>query len=195
METRIYSSSKTGNCLRYDVGIVGIRWRQCSGPAPALHNHNLNNFLAFAQAAFDAKFGAIWRKKFLVQFHNTCEILGDLIVILSQWWWEQSDMWCEHKTRPMFPSNVRVPQGNIYVSKGKAKCPGRIFHQMWVWCDKLPWNASGTSDPYSGFFLAHSTEHAHHRKRTSCNILHLSLFNFAKAKPAVFFPISETTSR
>ena len=27
--------------------------------------------------------GQFWRKKFLVQFHNTCEILGDLIAILS----------------------------------------------------------------------------------------------------------------
>ena len=35
----------------------------------------------------------------------------------------QSDMWCEHKTRPTFPSNARVPLANFYVSKGKAKRP------------------------------------------------------------------------
>ena len=63
------------------MGILGIRLRQCSGPASARRNHNFNNFLAFAKAAFDANFGAILAEKFLVQFH--CEILGDLIAILS----------------------------------------------------------------------------------------------------------------
>ena len=53
--------------------------------------------------------GQFCEKKFLVKF-NTNEILGDLIAILS----------------------ARVPQGNFYVSKGIAKRPERIFHQMSV---------------------------------------------------------------
>ena len=47
------------------MGILGIRLRQCSGPASARRNHDFNNFLAFAKAAFDAKFGAILAEKIL----------------------------------------------------------------------------------------------------------------------------------
>ena len=47
------------------MGILGIRLRQYSGPTPARRNHNFNNFLAFAKAAFDAKFGAILAEKIL----------------------------------------------------------------------------------------------------------------------------------
>ena len=75
------------------------------------------------------------------------------------WWREQSDMKFKCKTR-QGPFQCEGPQDNFYVSKGKAKRPGRIFRQM---CDVI-WNAGWTSDPYSVFFfffLAHSTEHAH----------------------------------
>ena len=56
--------SHTGNCQRCGYPYLGSA-EQCSGPAPALQDYNFNNFLAFAQAAFDAKFGAILAEKIL----------------------------------------------------------------------------------------------------------------------------------
>ena len=97
-----------------------------SGPAPTLQNQN---FLSFAQAAFDAKFGALLAENILraiTQHLCNCRWFDSDF----EWWREQSGMRCEHKARPTFPSNARVPQGNFYVSKGKAKRPGRIFRQM-----------------------------------------------------------------
>ena len=56
----------------------------------------------------------------------------DLIAILSGG--ESRVTWGSSVKHVNVPSNVRVPQGNFYLSKGKAKRPGTIFRQP-VWCD------------------------------------------------------------
>ena len=100
-------------------------------------------------------------------------------------------MRCEHKTRPTFPSNARVPQGNFYVSKKNAlegyfvrcKCDVTNYHEMAV--------KRRIRIPFFFFWPIQKNMHISYinEKRTSCNILQrLSLFqNFARAEPTLSF--------
>ena len=134
--------------------------------------------------------GQFWRKKFLVQFH--CEILGDLIAILS------GGMRFKHnKTRPTFPSNARVRQGNFYASKGKQNALERYFVKCK--CDVTNYLEMPVERQIHipVFWPIQQNLHISYlsEKQRSSNILQrLLLFHFATAKPTVFFPFSEITA-